>query len=102
MQGDFISDMPPLSPEGEVGAEDKEFEQLCFAAVPDIKERGLIVGATSLTLSERWGLVFRLDYFLPEIADGGPVNRVVCWRDNDGTVMTLFDGGDEVEPLPHL
>jgi hypothetical protein len=92
------ADYAPLVPENETPVPpDAAFRDECLASL----RSAIPVSAYSamlFTKSETWGLVFRADYALPDLASPN-VNRVVCSRNSDGKVRVNVAMGQKVPPL---
>jgi hypothetical protein len=76
---------PPLAPEAEMVTADVAFSENCLATVNDFiaKSNGRLqweLGRPLVTRSDKWGLIWRVDF-----NDGGPdlapyISRIVCWK----------------------
>ncbi len=92
---------PPLEPTGEImRVEDPAFKERCLSVVNQYTsgmnwelEREL------LSRSPRWGLVWRGDYALVDLAPN-LVNRIMCWEGADGKLVVEVAVGQRVAPLP--
>ncbi len=91
-------DYAPLAPENETAIPaDETFRQECLAslraAIPEDAYTAML-----FTRSEKWGIVLRADYTLPDLHTPN-VNRVVCSRGSDGKVRVNVAFGQKVAPL---
>lgn len=80
---------PEAVPEGEtVVAGEARFVDACRSAIADdARKFGWSFGNSILTQSEKWGLVWRVDFFTPANGVNSVlVNRAICWGQSDGTV----------------
>jgi hypothetical protein len=88
-----VSEASQLFPEAVPGGEtvildETRFVEACKSAIADeARELGWSFGNSILTQSDKWGLVWRVDFFLPDRAvNSALVNRAICWGQSDGTV----------------
>jgi hypothetical protein len=94
--------LPSVDPHGEVISEhDPQFIAECEAAIADTRlEMGWRMGNSLLTISQQWGLVWRIDFLTRDQTDTRYVNRIICWK-GDGNaginIATAF--GQEVPKL---
>jgi hypothetical protein len=92
--------IPPLTPQGEVPAEDSAFFEQCLARAKQEGERlGFeLVGTPMLTRSRKWGLVWRSDvrYSLTEVG----VSRIVYTETSpSGAGTDVVAVSQNIEPL---
>jgi hypothetical protein len=94
-------DFPPLSPSGERSApDDPEFVRECLSTLDLIGKKGTIdPGPHLLTLNKKWGVVFRADLTIGQKRIEGLIDRLVCWRREDGRLGMFFAIGQDVPPL---
>jgi len=81
--------VPDAVPTGEaVLSDESHFVDACKSAIAeDARKFGWSFGSSLLTRSEQWGLVWRVDFFVPGHATDSPfVNRAICWGEPNGTV----------------
>jgi hypothetical protein len=97
---------PPLVPTNEVVlAPDPAFEAECMSEISDgAKEDNWRFKNSILTKSEKWGIVWRIDFDMPgQPANYGLVNRVACWRKpeetGNGPSGTYIAFGQRISPL---
>lgn len=101
------SESPPLSPEGEkIVQGDPSFVAACQERIRYLASTGLWkLGKPLLTHSDKWGLVWRVDFEYPHDDLAPLINRAICWRTDDGTgVNSEIAIGQQVAPLyvsPH-
>ena len=97
--------LPALAPSDDevVLPADPSFESECMAAISDsAKELKWQFKNSILTRSEKWGLVWRVDFETPGVsASTGFINRVACWRlPEEGSALGLLIAhGQRVSPL---
>jgi hypothetical protein len=96
----------PSDPQGEIVLADEDeplFVAACKAVIVDEAERfGWSLGNSLLTRSAKWGLVWRVDFFLDGQFSPSPpwFNRAVFCGEKDGTVNgTVHDYRRQVAPL---
>ena len=83
---------------------DAHFEAECKAEISDISESlGYVFKSSILTKSEKWGLIWRVDFEIRGRTNRlGVVNRVVCWRkpDQAGERVGVSVGfGQRISPI---
>ena len=96
-----LTSMPPLEPMGErYTPENAGFAAACRAALngfPMTKDWKL--GAQIVTHNDVWGPIWRADFEM----NAGPIkpliNRIVCWKRDDGEITFVFGIGQTVSPL---
>lgn len=79
---------PRAVPKGErVIAGEALFVEACKSVFADEAHRfGWSFGNSILTQSDRWGLIWRVDFSTPGSVKSTLVNRAICWGQPDGTV----------------
>jgi hypothetical protein len=92
---------PPLTPMGEAATpNDSAFVKDCLLTLDRLSPMGHIEpGAQRLTENNRWGLVFRVDFRIDGDLSADSLNRLVCWKDDNGKIATMFAIGQNIEPL---
>jgi hypothetical protein len=89
---DDIPESPPFEPNAEVVLVHlPTFVDACKALIAEDAERfEWSFGNSLLTRSERWGLIWRVD-FTTKYGGPGPnhTNRIVCWGDASGSSLGL-------------
>jgi hypothetical protein len=89
---DDLLERPPLEPEEDVVIVDEPtFLNACKSLIAEDAERfEWSFGNALLTRSEKWGLIWRVDFTTKY---GGPVtnrtNRIICWGDASGSFLGL-------------
>lgn len=81
---------PSAVPKGEtVVAGNPIFVNACMSIVSiDASSLGWRLGKSILTHSDVWGLVWRIDFQVPDqSADLELINRFICWGSADGGVL---------------
>jgi hypothetical protein len=93
--------LPPLVPEGEeVVSGELTFREMCLADIDGtVKTLRWKLGPELLTKSDRWGLTMRFDCVGPRGTIEGRVNRIVCWRAPNGTIVSQIAIGQKIPPL---
>ena len=82
---------PPESPEGELqAAADPEFAAECRANIVAMTNGGVEWGAELFSHNERWGLVWRADFWQSSQHRHLNPTRVVHWRTDQGGPGTLL------------
>ena len=100
-----VPSFPPLVPTDEtVLASDPAFESECMSAISDqAKDLRWRFRSSVLTKSEKWGIIWRVDFDTPESANTSFINRVTCWRTpeetGNGPTGICFAIGQRVSPL---
>jgi hypothetical protein len=99
-----LPELPPASPEGEtVVADERLFIDACKSAIADQAQTlGWSFGNSVLTHSDRWGLVWRVDFFVigRPVQHTSLINRAIHWGKSDGTIDgAAFLFGQQVAPL---
>jgi hypothetical protein len=94
-------DFPSTSPAGEADApHDSAFVAQCLSQLNVLSAKGPITpNGQRLTRNDRFGLVFRVDFTMGDRPDDGLVNRLICWKTDDGSIATMFAIGQDVPPL---
>jgi hypothetical protein len=93
---------PSLDPDGQIlTADNTTFTTKCVSLVDKVSSgKNWQLGQPLLTRSEKWGLVWRVDFKISD-ADFSPlVNRIVCWEIADGNNAIDIAIGQHVAPLP--
>jgi hypothetical protein len=93
---------PPLAPEGEkIAQNDPDFATACLARVHYLAPTGQWkLGEPLLTHNDKWGLVWRVDFKYPHDDLAPLINRVICWRTDDGKgVNAEIAIGQHLAPL---
>jgi len=81
---------PPASPENELpAAEDAEFGAGCRADMAAMTNGDIKWETQLFTRSERWGLIWRADFWRPQRDQLHPT-RVVCWKTDEGRLGTVL------------
>jgi hypothetical protein len=93
---------PPADPATEeVAADDPTFVEECRSAVDHFVARlAMQLGQHLLTRSDKWGLVWRVDFIYFDHDLSPYINRIVCWRTDNGKVAVSFTVGQLLMPLP--
>ncbi len=92
---------PPLEPGHERHILDgSAFTAECVVALDRFPmTKDWILGAQIVTQTDSWGTVWRADFEF-EGSPGGPfVNRIICWKQDDGPIALIFAIGQDVPPL---
>lgn len=91
---------PPVEPEMEqVVHENLSFAETCLVMVRRIPpSNNWILGKPLTTSSEKWGLVWRVDFKRVNRVSR-LINRVICWRTLDGKTGIVVASEQEVPPL---
>jgi hypothetical protein len=78
--------LPPLLPEGEKPWQDEAFSELCSSAVaPRATRQKWILGEPALTHSDKWGLIWRVDFAYHHTSPVLDINsRIIFWKGSDG------------------
>jgi hypothetical protein len=92
---------PPLSPTEENPARDNFiFVRECLSKLGNLSAMGQVEPrGRLLTQSKQWGLVFRVDFTVNQEPVSGFVNRLVCWKEDNGSVGTIFAIGQDIKSL---
>jgi hypothetical protein len=70
--------------------EDPAYIANCQADVRSMSKGPVVWGTQLLTHSEKWGLIWRADFWKPERKNQGDPIRVACWKNDKGeTGMTI-------------
>ena len=95
-------DSPSLDPDGHiVTADNTTFTGKCLSLVDKFSSgNNWRLGQPLLTRSERWGLVWRVDFTFSDAEPSHLVNRIVCWEFPDGNVSIEIAIGQHLTPLP--
>jgi len=81
--------MPPLTPQDECSAaEDRDMLQQCINA-GHLDALGIAITTQLFSYSENWGPILRLDFELADRKNDSSVNRVVCWRKEPESAMSI-------------
>jgi hypothetical protein len=93
-------EMPPLVSDGETVATDEQaFIEVCKAAfAADAQQFQWVYGKSLLTRSQRWGLVWRCDFFVAG-RRGSLVNRAMCWGGAGVVEGQVVAFGQRIPPL---
>lgn len=94
-------DFPPVSVAADerTTAGDSEFSNKCMDQLKTMSGLGkLTLKSSSLTRSDQWGRIFRVDFLIQD-DDGRGVNRMICWMQKDGRLATSFAIGQDVPTL---
>jgi hypothetical protein len=98
----MADETPPMVPDREtVVADEPFFVDACKAAFADAAQRlGWSFGKSLLTQSQKWGLVWRVDFVIP----GHPtnsrwINRAMCWGNAGGVEGMAVAFGQQIAPL---
>jgi hypothetical protein len=98
-----LQDMiPSVAPENELEVpDDPSFVATCMAWIADDAERlGWRFGNSTLTQSDKWGLVWRVDFRTKNQSEqSASVKRVLCWRRPGEDDVGIAFIGKMVEPL---
>lgn len=92
---------PPTDPATEeVTVDDESFVEECDTVVGEFLPRDSArLGAGLLTKTERWGLVWRADFTRLDSDLSPLINRIVCWRTDDGKIAACVAIGQSLAPL---
>ena len=95
------TDFPPLSPAGEqAGPDDRAFVTECLSQLDRLGALGRIqAGKRRLTISKEWGPVFRVDFTIDQASNDALVDRLVCWKQQNGSIGTTYAIGQNIAPL---
>jgi hypothetical protein len=97
---DAQNEYPTLEPDGEVlAAEGGDFAKDCLARVTEMAENldFAVAGEPVLTRSERWGLIWRVDFAYRD--SNYLVNRFVCAQHGRGGPAIVVAIGQDLVPL---
>lgn len=81
---------PKPEPDGETTvAESPAFVDACTSTVSELAAKhDLILGESTLTHSDVWGLVWRIDFTAKDNpGHSGILSRYICWGSSDGTIF---------------
>jgi hypothetical protein len=92
---------PPLAPIGEqVAPSDPAFVKACLSSLDVIRGLGDIkAGPPRLTVNPTWAPVFRVDFTIDGRRVPGRVDRLMCWKQPNGVMVTNFAIGQDIPPL---
>ena len=92
---------PQVSPTDETDAPyDAAFVAQCLSRLDVLSTMGPSrPDAQLLTWNDHVGLVFRVDFTIGNRSSPGLVDRMVCWKTDDGAIATMFAIGQDVPPL---
>ena len=92
---------PPVAPVDELEVSgNSDVASACYDLVEKLASAlKCELGGTSVTQSERWGVILRADFVMPGIGEGTSVNRFVSWQAPDGTYHTTVVLDQETAPL---
>jgi hypothetical protein len=92
---------PPLTPDGEAETDDpSSLAEACRAMWKDlIAKGGWQLGTPLVTKSQKWGMVYRVDFAMPGPDLSPLINRLICWRTTSGQLGTMVAVGQHVPPL---
>jgi len=93
---------PLLDPTGEVVADGpSEFTARCSALIaPFVLKSNWEFQRELVTRSPRWGLIWRGDYAIADLAAPHLINRIMCWEGADGQLLSEIAVGQRIDPLP--
>lgn len=93
---------PPLEPIGEVQTDDhSEFSARCASHVaPFLLKSNWEFQRELVSRSAEWGLIWRGDYAIADLAAPYLINRIMCWEGADGQLLTEIAIGQRIAPLP--
>jgi hypothetical protein len=97
-----VDEIPPLVPDREtVVAYEPIFVEACTAAFADDAVKfGWSYGKSLLTRSQKWGLVWRVDFVIAERAASSRfVNRAMCWGSAGNVEGKAVAFGQQIAPL---
>ena len=90
-----------MSPAGETRAADSNgLAESCidtFKKIYPVNKAKL--GLPVITRSAEWGLIFRADFHLNGQPASEFVNRLICWKKDNGVIHTTIAIGQQVVPL---
>jgi len=91
MRGD-LPESPPLEPKEEIVLLDEPtFLNACKTLIAEDAEKfEWSFGKSLLTRSERWGLIWRVDFVTRYSPAPNCTNRIMCWRDASGSAIGLW------------
>ena len=97
-----IYEHPPTEPTGEHVIQDASaFGADCLGQAQDLAAAGrLELGTPLLTRSDKWGVVWRVDFKIAGQDLQPLVNRIVCWNKPDGSRHIEVAIGQSIRPLP--
>jgi hypothetical protein len=90
---DDLPESPPLEPEEEVVLVDEPtFLNACKSLIAEDADRfEWSFGKSLLTRSERWGLIWRVDFVTRFSPGSNCANRIImCWVDASGSPIGLW------------
>jgi hypothetical protein len=92
---------PPISPEGEtVVSESPSFLATCLSHSNQmVQSGGWVLGTQLFTRSDKWGMIWRVDFKIPSEDVSPMVNRIICWQEPNERVNVMFAIGQDVPPL---
>lgn len=97
------SSYPSLVPDGETKVEDNAaFLAACSSKASSFATaHGWYLGGSVLTHSDKWGLVYRIDYRIKgQTPNSSVVNRFICWATPGGEILGMaFLCGQNIEAL---
>jgi hypothetical protein len=97
-----FDEIPPMVPDREtVVAHEPIFVEACTAAfAADAEKFGWSYGKSLLTRSQKWGLIWRVDFVIPERAASSRwINRAMCWGSAGSVKGTAVGFGQQIAPL---
>jgi hypothetical protein len=91
---------PPFGPDDEVLATDARFETACLLESASMaKSANWELLSPLMTRSEKFGLVWRVDFRFPLETDDHEVNRIMLWKLPNGEWGRFFGANIGVPPL---
>lgn len=92
---------PPLDPTGEVAVDEQfEFSARCLAfSAPFLLNSNWELQRGLVTRSAEWGLIWRGDYAIADLAAPHLINRIMCWEGADGKLLIEIAVGQRIAPL---
>jgi hypothetical protein len=94
---------PSLDPDEQVvTADNPEFVTKCLSLIDKfLSGKNWPLNRTMVTRSEKWGLVWRADFTIPDLDSSHSTNRFVCWELPDGNMaIEIAIGQRHLTPLP--
>ena len=93
---------PSLDPDGQiVTADNTAFTEKCLSLIDKFSlGKNWRLRQPLLTRSEKWGVVWRVDFTISDADSSHLVNRIVCWEVPDGNISMEIAIGQHLTPLP--
>jgi hypothetical protein len=91
-------EFPPIVPDGEAVTEEPSVTATCSEQVREFTKHWQL-GQPLLTRSDKWGLVWRVDFTMPGESLAPLINRIICWQEPGGGVVITVAIGQPVPPL---